>query len=142
MKNADIEYPVVLDNEYSLWNAYKNRYWPAKYFIDKEGKVRHFHFGEGAYAESEKIIQYLLGIEESVSAQERKITSSKQTKETYLGTARRANFITDFSKPLLQNQWSLGGKWDETKEFLVARKDAKLRINFSAKDVYIVMGGT
>ena len=60
VKDVGIRYPVVLDNAYATWNAYTNQYWPAKYFIDRDGKLRHSHFGEGDYAESEKVIQYLL----------------------------------------------------------------------------------
>ena len=60
VQEALITYPVVLDNNFALWGAYENKYWPAKYFIDKKGKLRHFHFGEGAYEETEKIVQYLL----------------------------------------------------------------------------------
>lgn len=60
ISSAGVKYPVVLDNNFDLWNTYDNRYWPAKYFIDREGNVRHTHFGEGAYEESEKVIQYLL----------------------------------------------------------------------------------
>lgn len=60
MNDIGIKYPVALDNDFTVWNAYQNQYWPAKYFIDREGNLRHYHFGEGEYAESEQVIQYLL----------------------------------------------------------------------------------
>lgn len=58
--NEGIKYPIALDNEFKLWNAYENRYWPAFYFVDKSGYVRHSHFGEGSYPENEEIIKALL----------------------------------------------------------------------------------
>lgn len=98
--DAGIRYPVVLDNSYALWRAYENRYWPAKYFIDKKGKLRHFHFGEGAYEETEKIIQLLLAedggeaLSGTLSVIPKKASIVGQSPETYLGTARRANNVS------------------------------------------------
>ena len=60
VKEMQINYPVAIDNEHAIWRAFKNNYWPALYFIDAQGRVRHHHFGEGAYEQSEKFIQELL----------------------------------------------------------------------------------
>jgi len=60
INDLGITYPVVMDNQYAIWNAYKNRYWPAQYLVDAQGRIRHKHFGEGAYQETEKMIQTLL----------------------------------------------------------------------------------
>lgn len=90
IQDAHIEYPVVLDNDFALWSAYNNQYWPAKYFIDKNGLIRYTHFGEGAYAESEKRIQELLseGKENTIHPPVAPEISQKidvhQSPETYL----------------------------------------------------------
>jgi len=60
INDLGITYPVVMDNDFEIWNAYKNRYWPAQYLVDAQGRIRHIHFGEGAYQETEKLIQTLL----------------------------------------------------------------------------------
>ncbi len=143
-KDADISYPVVLDNDFSLWSAYNNHYWPAKYFIDKEGKVRHTHFGEWAYAESEKVIQQLLsewsdtGLDIPVDADVILSWKQSQSPETYLGMARRANFVE--GNNLKPNEWSLSGKWESKAESIRAEKNAHLDFSFQAKDVYLVLG--
>ena len=100
IKDDHIAYPVVLDNTFALWNAYNNEYWPAKYFIDRTGKIRHYHFGEGDYDESERVIQYLLseGTGETVGTGMVQVAtdmsdSSDQSPETYLGTSRRAGYV-------------------------------------------------
>jgi cytochrome c-type biogenesis protein len=67
IKKAGLQYPVALDNNFTTWRAYENQYWPAKYFIDRDGKLRHSHFGEGAYAESEEVIKYLLATPRSTT---------------------------------------------------------------------------
>jgi thiol-disulfide isomerase/thioredoxin len=60
MRDLGISYPVAVDNQYAIWRAFRNQYWPAHYFIDATGRIRHHHFGEGGYAESERVIQQLL----------------------------------------------------------------------------------
>ena len=158
--DANIKYPVALDNNFATWQAYENRFWPAKYLIDKDGQVRYTHFGEGDYAETEETIQVLL--KESGQAVSDKIEANfssgtavrGQTPETYLGYERAERFAnaTQFvaDKPadytvmdeLKEHEWSLGGKWqinDESSQSL--SDDSKLRINISAKEVYLVMSG-
>ncbi len=160
--SANIAYPIVLDNGFDLWNAYENRYWPAKYFIDREGNVRHTHFGEGWYEESEKVIQYLLGVDggPSVEPLVSKVPSLEQSPETYLGTGRRANYKS-FPAELELNQWMLtpeyiwaktdpNGKyakfsdsWKEDADSITAKKSgAGLTFHYKAKDIYLVLGGT
>lgn len=144
VKEAGIKYPVGLDNDYSLWNAYRNRYWPAKYFIDREGRVRHTHFGEGAYDESERVIRGLLGLtgEASVTIeQSTKPVSREQSPETYLGSSRRANFKED-STNLEANEWTLSGSWQTERQYVESRGDAGLSYKFNAKDVYLVLSGS
>jgi cytochrome c biogenesis protein CcdA/thiol-disulfide isomerase/thioredoxin len=160
VKDANIQYPVALDNDFATWQAYNNRFWPAKYLIDKDGKVRYTHFGEGEYVETETAIQALLkesgqtvtdtiGTERSASA-----PMSGQTPETYLGYERAERFRnTDqfvANKPvdytlrdgLKAHEWSLGGKWQVNDESSQSLADgATLKISFSAKEVYLVMSG-
>ncbi|CAN5270080.1 cytochrome c biogenesis protein DipZ [soil metagenome] len=158
--DANIKYPVALDNDFATWNAYENRFWPAKYLIDKDGQVRYTHFGEGDYAETEETIQALL--KESGQTVNSKIESNLssgsavrgQTTETYLGYERAERFANSdqfvadkpVSYSLMDNlkghEWSLGGQWqvnDESSQSL--SNESKLRINFSAKEVYLVMSG-
>jgi cytochrome c biogenesis protein CcdA/thiol-disulfide isomerase/thioredoxin len=158
--DASIKYPVALDNSFATWQAYENRFWPAKYLIDKDGQVRYTHFGEGDYAETEETIQALLKesgqtVSDKIEANLSSGTSVRgQTPETYLGYERAERFAnaTQFvaDKPvdytlmdqLEEHEWSLGGQWqinDESSQSLT--DDSKLRINFSAKEVYVVMSG-
>jgi cytochrome c biogenesis protein CcdA/thiol-disulfide isomerase/thioredoxin len=158
--DASIKYPVALDNDFATWRAYQNRFWPAKYLIDKDGQVRYTHFGEGDYAETEKTIQELLkesgkSITEKIET-ERSASSAagEQTPETYLGYDRgerfasAAQFIGDqpvdyaLASELKEHEWSLGGQWqinDESSQSLSG--ESKLKLNFSAKEVYLVMSG-
>lgn len=148
---ANIAYPVVLDNDFTLWNLYNNRYWPAKYFIDREWKIRHTHFGEGKYAESEEVIQYLLSEWQSApvvatgtvseTIQNGIPNTPNQSPETYLGNERRNNSVSS-TVPLIANQWSLGGKWNESNQSITSLQNSSLKYNFSAKDIYLVLGGS
>lgn len=155
IKDFGIEYPVVQDNEYLIWKAYENHYWPAKYFVDKDGRIRNSHFGEGAYKESEKLIQKLL-TEAGSQAKEALISASPpssgaRTPETYLGYRRMANFaspegvrqdrIATYTIPtgLPVRTFAYGGKWHIGPEFAVAKERATLSFRFEAKEVYLVM---
>ena len=154
-KDHGIEYPVALDNNYSIWNGYNNQYWPAEYFIDRSGKVVHTHFGEGEYDKTEEIIQYLLG-NSKLGSDLGNITvpiSRNQSPETYIGYSKGQNFsnVSEF-KPdetvnytnqnnLLPNYWSISGKWIISQEYAQSNDDKViLKYNFSAKEVYLVMG--
>ncbi|MBP6037819.1 MAG: cytochrome c biogenesis protein DipZ [Candidatus Saccharimonas sp.] len=158
--DANITYPIALDNEFATWQAYENRFWPAKYLIDKDGQVRYTHFGEGNYAETENIIQTLL--KESGQPVSDKIEANlvagsvadSQTPETYLGFERFERFANvdqvihnkivnyTLADGLEEHNWSLGGQWQINDESSQSLSDnSQLRINFSGKEVYLVMSG-
>lgn len=158
--DASIKYPVALDNNFSTWQAYENRFWPAKYLIDKDGQVRYTHFGEGEYNETEETIQALLkesgqSVTDNLEINRSTSTVNRgQTPETYLGYDRAERFANanqfvadkpiDYSlqSQLGKNEWSLGGQWqinDESSQSL--SKESRLSFNFSAKEVYLVMSG-
>ncbi len=149
-----IEYPVALDNRFDTWTAFKNRYWPAHYLIDKEGKVVYTHFGEGNYAQTENNIRHLLGLnKKATSANTETPFSQHQSPETYLGNARAANFVSpqgiklgkkqDYTSPkfIPLNSWALTGTWTFGSEHITAEKTgAALHYNFNAKKVFLVLG--
>ncbi len=131
LKDFGIEYPVMQDNNYATWNAFANQYWPAEYFIDKNGNIRFTHFGEGNYDESEGHIQTLLA--ETGVTDQPKITNPEyqiyaQSPETYLGNARG-----DYSRI------TTTGNWTKSDEFAMPKKGATLTYHFNAKNVYLVM---
>lgn len=155
IEDFGIPYPVVQDNDFATWRAYNNRYWPAKYFIDKEGYIRYSHFGEGAYDESEKVIQELLketgalGLPANIDNPENKNASA--THETYLGYGRISNFASaekikpnalfNYSIPedLANDEVAYEGNWNVMQEYANPQKGAKLFLNFESKEVYLVM---
>lgn len=122
-----ISYPVVQDNNFDTWNNYQNRYWPAKYLIDKKGSIVYSHFGEGNYDETERIIQKYLGVNESINNIE--TVNFSRTPETYLGNQRRVQ-----SKNLI-----FSGNWNYSAEYANPEENASLIYNFDAKSVYLVM---
>lgn len=155
VKDFDLQYAIVQDNDFSTWQAYKNRFWPAKYLIDKEGKIRYTHFGEGKYDETEKMIQELLA-ETGSDLSGTQISNPQysvfgETPETYLGYKRlqflsspekvKEDQITSYSLPqsIPQNKFALNGQWLITAESAQAQRESSLSINFSAKDVFLVM---
>lgn len=152
-----LKYPIMQDNNFETWRAYNNRYWPAKYFIDKNGKIRSSHFGEGAYDESEKIIQELLtetGVEVSNEINNPSYSVATNTPETYLGYARAQRLVSPqnilkdkllkYSKPafLSTNFWALEGDWIVGEEYSKASSSSALYIRFDAKEVYLVARGS
>lgn len=131
LKDFGIEYPVMQDNDYTTWNAYANQYWPAEYFIDKNGKIRFTHFGEGNYNESEGFIQTLLaetGVTDQPKINNTDYQIYAQSPETYLGNARG-----DYSRI------TTTGTFTKSDEFAMPKKDATLSYRFNAKNVYLVM---
>jgi cytochrome c biogenesis protein CcdA/thiol-disulfide isomerase/thioredoxin len=159
IKDQKITYPVALDNDFSTWNAYNNRSWPSSYLIDKDGKVRRVHEGEGQYAESEQAIRELL--QEAGAQLDNTLTTNTQTPpvteqqspETYLGYGRASNYVGalplsgtpavrnfQLKEDLKSNQWSLNGSWEVTPEKIIARGNSTMNFKISAKDVYIVGG--
>lgn len=160
IKDEGIKYPVALDNDFATWRAYDNQYWPAKYLIDKDGQIRYTQFGEGDYSKTESVIQDLLkesgkSITVSISKDSAAVpVSNGQTPETYLNYGRGERFenssqftadkqvnYTAVSNPK-NNYWSLGGEWLVGRESSESGSDsAQLTLNYSAKDVYLVMDG-
>lgn len=143
IKNAiaqhHIEYPVAVDSNLSTWDKYQNRYWPAQYLINKEGKVVYTHFGEGDDEIIEHNIKALLDIErpDTVEAESPQYHVD-QTPETYLGTMRADRYT-----PVVptKHHWTIHGKWDIQSEKIVSESpDATLTINFNAQKVFLVMG--
>lgn len=149
-----IGYPVAIDNNLDTWTAFQNRYWPAHYLIDQQGRVVYTHFGEGNYAETEHNIRHLLGLSsQAETSPETPASSQKQTAETYLGFFRAAHFsspeklmhdnVQNFSLPkfLASDHWALSGKWRIEGERIIAMEaGAKLQLNFTAKKVFLVLG--
>jgi cytochrome c biogenesis protein CcdA/thiol-disulfide isomerase/thioredoxin len=160
VQKAGLQYPIALDNDFSTWGAYENQYWPASYLIDRDGKVRRYHGGEGQYKETEQAIRMLLEQDggsvpkdySSISTNKAPV-SDKQTPETYLGTKRASNYVGTqklikgthkFEPAELSrvNQWTLGGTWEVSSEGIVAKQDSTLTFRFSAKELYIVTANT
>ena len=156
MKEHGITYPVVLDNDFLIWRSYNNQYWPAHYLLDKKGRIRKTHFGEGKYEEMEAKIRELLAEDGSMPMEEMvdlptNLPLYERTPESYLGYARIDRFAspenikqdvaTSYSVPpsLPLNNFALGGTWTLTKEFAASSKGAILELNFEAKEVYLVM---
>lgn len=152
-KQLGVKYPIALDNQYATWNAYHNNYWPAHYLIDQEGKIRMEHFGEGAYAETENAIRDLLGLQ-PLEIEEKEQIGLSITPETYLGLARGSHYSSEidlrshtytysYEKPLGDDQVGLKGTWLAQQEYIEAEgDDCYLDLNFEAKDVYLVLGGS
>ncbi|MDX6410514.1 MAG: hypothetical protein QOE91_30 [Gaiellaceae bacterium] len=153
IKRLGVRYPVVQDNDYATWNAYSNQYWPAEYLIDKAGRLRHAHFGEGEYAQTEKLIRQLLGVRSAPMTNVADTTPRElMTPESYLGTARLDRIVGDpihagvpwtyhFPATVPADDLAYAGRWKLEKERAVAVKDARLRLNFRASKVFLVLGG-
>jgi thiol-disulfide isomerase/thioredoxin len=159
-----IDFPVAIDNDYAIWRAFKNRYWPADYFIDAQGRIRDHSFGEGDYAASEHVIQRLLakngktdvsGGLAAVSAPGAEAAPDSddvRSPETYIGYARADNFVSPggtvkdgahvyaADKPQL-NEWGLSGDWTIGEERArLNRKDGSIIYQFHARDLHLVLG--
>jgi cytochrome c biogenesis protein CcdA/thiol-disulfide isomerase/thioredoxin len=156
VRSLDVAYPVALDNDYGTWEAWGNQYWPAKYFVDRQGHVRFAHFGEGEYEQSENVIRTLLAekaLPPPVSGSMRDETPTEPlTPETYLGSARIDRFVgsrivpgkeADYTIPkaVPQNGLAYGGRWTVGEERIVAGEDARVRLIFHARKVFLVLGG-
>jgi thiol-disulfide isomerase/thioredoxin len=139
-----IDYPVALDNDYEVWSAFANRYWPALYFVDRDGVIRDQHFGEGRYEQSERVIQRLLGVErEPVSVEARGVEAQAdwdqlRTPETYLGSGRGERFASPERLPF--NHWGLAGDWTIGAESVVLDKaGGSIAFRFRARDAHLVL---
>jgi cytochrome c biogenesis protein CcdA/thiol-disulfide isomerase/thioredoxin len=164
VRDLGVTYPVALDNNLAIWQAFSNQYWPAHYFIDAEGRIRHHHFGEGEYDRSEAVIRQLLreagrkdvpgGIVDpkAQGAQAPGATDARTSPETYVGYGRGANFASgnvrmdesaayETAFPLRLNQWGLTGQWTIGRE--MSKLDAaggRISFRFHARDLHLVLG--
>jgi thiol-disulfide isomerase/thioredoxin len=164
-KDMRIDYPIAIDNDYAIWRAFKNEYWPALYFVDAQGHIRHHQFGEGQYEQSEAIIQQLLaeagsgGIgHDLVSADARGAEVAAdwddlQSSENYVGYDRTENFASPggavldrrrvYAVParLRLNHWALSGDWTVQNHAIVLnRANGRIAYRFHARDLHLVMG--
>lgn len=165
MKDLGITYPVAIDNDYKIWRAFNNEYWPAHYFADAQGRIRYHHFGEGDYAESERVIQQLLREAGAAKVADGLINASAegvqrapdmnevQSPETYVGYQRSEHFVpetslvpdksTTYNLPsqLALNDWSLGGQWTVGSERATSSAPAgRIVYRFHARDLHLVLG--
>jgi thiol-disulfide isomerase/thioredoxin len=165
VKDMTIAYPVAIDSDYAIWQAFANRFWPAIYIADAEGRIRHHQFGEGGYAECEMVIQRLLrdsgrdtvphdlvsvdptGLEAQAD------WASLRSPETYLGYEQARGFASAGHAVLDQthnyvapdrlnlNHWALTGDWTlERRASVLDRTEGRLLFRFHARDVHLVMG--
>jgi thiol-disulfide isomerase/thioredoxin len=165
VKDMRIDYPVAVDNDFAIWRALDNHYWPALFFIDAQGRVRHHHFGEGGFEQSEMIIQALLAESgnrgmrsEPVSVDPHGLEvaadwSSLKSPENYVGYERTENFASTggamMDKPRLYafparlplNDWALSGDWTMKNQATVLNKpNGAIAYRFHARDLHLVMG--
>ena len=153
-----IDYPIAADNDYEVWSAFANQYWPALYFVDREGIIRDHHFGEGRYEESERVIQRLLGVErepvsvEGVGVEAEADWDDLGTPETYLGYARGEGLASP-GRPVLDephayelperlrlNAWALAGTWTIGRESAVLADDrGTIAYRYHARDAHLVL---
>jgi hypothetical protein len=145
-KAMAIDYPVALDNDYAVWSAFDNNYWPALYFVDRDGIIRDQHFGEGRYEESERTIQRLLGIErdpvpvEGVGIEAEADWDDLETPETYLGRGRGERRADASPEQLRSNQWALAGDWTIGREKVVLEEaGGSIAFRFHARDAHLVL---
>jgi thiol-disulfide isomerase/thioredoxin len=164
VKDLGVDYPVATDNDYRIWTAFSNHYWPAFYSVDAEGRIRHHRFGEGDYQMSEMILQQLL-IEAGSSGTDQELTSvdargveaaadwdSLRSPENYLGYERTDNFVSPngsmldtsyaYAAPprLGPNHWALAGDWTVTQQAIVLNQaGGRILYRFHARDLHLVM---
>jgi thiol-disulfide isomerase/thioredoxin len=157
-KERAIDYPVVLDNDYEIWSAFDNRYWPALYFVDADGVIRDHHFGEGRYEQSERVLQQLLGVERELvpvaglGVEAEADWDHLRTPETYLGYARGEHFASPngtafderrayaIPEELRFNQWALAGEWTVRREKAVLDEaGGSIAYRFHARDAHLVL---
>jgi thiol-disulfide isomerase/thioredoxin len=158
IEEREIDYPVAVDNDYAIWSAFDNHYWPALYFVDSDGVIRDHHFGEGRYEESERVIQRLLRIErelvsaEGVGLEAEADWDELRTPETYLGYGRSEDFASpggaafdelsgyELPKRLRFNHWALAGEWTIGRENVVLNgAGGSIAYRFHARDAHLVL---
>jgi hypothetical protein len=146
VEDLDIGYPVVIDNDFTIWRAFDNHYWPALYLLDGEARVRFTHFGEEAYEESERAIQQLLGVDEELvqvaadGLARAADWEALRSPETYLGRARGERRTNG---DLALNQWALNGQWAQGDEAAVLEAaGGSITYRFEARDVNLVLASS
>ena len=158
VKVRAIDYPVALDNDYGIWRAFDNHYWPALYFIDADGIIRDRQFGEGRYGESERVIQRLLGVArglvsvEGLGVEAEADWEHLRTPETYLGYGRGEHFASpggvafderrryDIPDRVRLGHWALAGEWTVGRERVVLdRAGGSIVYRFHARDAHLVL---
>ncbi len=154
----EIDYPVALDNDYGIWGAFDNHYWPALYFVDRDGIIRDEHFGEGRYEQSERVIQDLLGVGRElvpvvgVGVEAEADWDQLRTPETYLGYGRGERFASPdgegrnesrayrLPERLGLDHWALAGEWTIGRENVVLdQAGGSISIRFHARDAHLVL---
>jgi hypothetical protein len=163
LKAMDVRYPVAVDNDYAVWQAFDNHYWPALYFVDAEGHIRHHRFGEGEYEESERVLQMLLA-EAGVDVDRSLVRldpqgvelpadwQSLRSAENYVGYERTEGFASPggpvlderrrYAPPasLRRNQWALTGDWRMgLVPTVLEEPGGAISCNFHARDLHLVM---
>lgn len=158
VKELCVEYPVAIDNEYAVWEAFTNQAWPAVYLADREGALRYQHFGEGSYEETERAIQELIGIEDDLVSVEGfgleapADWANVESPETYVGYARAEGFASPggiavgerhlYTTPdtLGLNRWALSGEWTIRPQPAVLNgAGGRLVYRFHARDLNLVL---
>jgi thiol-disulfide isomerase/thioredoxin len=164
-KDLRVDYPIAVDSEHAVWRAFRNQYWPALYFVDAQGRIRHHQFGEGEYEQAEMVIQQLLteagarGIgRDLVTAEARGLEvaadwSDLKSPENYVGYDRTENFASPGGAVLGQrrgyaapsrlslNHWALSGEWTvERQAILLGKANGRIAYRFHARDLHLVMG--
>jgi Thioredoxin like C-terminal domain len=159
-----IDHPMVIDNDYAIWRAFRNHYWPALYFLDHDGRVRDQQFGEGGYEQAERTIQRLLAAAGATSVPGGTVSvdatgveaaadwNTLRSTELYVGLDRTANFASPggatadrrrYAAPtrLALHEWALAGEWTIGRQAVVLDQDrGRLVHRFHARDVHLVMG--
>jgi thiol-disulfide isomerase/thioredoxin len=160
-----VDYPIAIDNDYAIWGAFNNQYWPALYFVDAQGHIRHHQFGEGNYDQSEMIIQHLLAEAGSSGLDDNQVTveahgaevaadwGSLKSPENYVGYERTENFASpggpvpdeplDYAAParLGLNHWALAGDWTMgTQATVLNQANGRIVYRFHARDLHLVIG--
>ncbi len=164
VRDRQLTHPVALDDDYAIWTAFANMYWPALYVVDAQGDIRHHHFGEGAYEESEQVIRQLLGeagtsgtLPDPVTVEARGIEAAADwahlgSAENYLGAERTQDFASPerpatgtprrYTTPprLARDHWALAGEWTvQPDAVLLDEPGGRIAYRFSARDLHLVM---
>jgi thiol-disulfide isomerase/thioredoxin len=142
----DVGYPVVIDNDFTIWRAFENRYWPAAYLVDRDGRVRFHTFGEGAYEETERAIQQLLGVDgepvrvDAGGLAEAADWDALRSPETYVGYARGERRNDSRADGPALNHWALAGDWSVGEEAAALEEaGGSMTYRFQARDLNLVL---